>query len=131
MNDYPTVQPAFSATQLEPMPTEMPVADIQETIERMGMRYVTDLRALSEELHRFYIIQLTARDEQIVDLSRRLEIAERNRSALEAQIRQLKQASARYVADLQALTEEPGPYLEAPQKGELAQVDSHREEELP
>src|SRR5215216_997256 len=79
---------------------------IEQLIERIGERYIADLRTLSEEIARFYEARLIAKDEQIAELSRRVEAAERERNALEARIHDLKLASERYIADVQALGEE-------------------------
>ena len=110
------------------------VSEIEQAIERIGARYVADLRALSEEFGRFYNAQLTAkdeqiaelsrfhdaqlaaRDEQIVELSRRLETAERERDALEARLHKLTDTGARYVSDLRALSEELSRRLAAAER---------------
>ena len=94
----------------------VPLAEIEQAIERIGARYVADLRALSEEFSRFYSAQLAAKDESIAELSRRVETAERERDALAARIRQLQDISAKYVADLRAVIGEPGRHMEAPER---------------
>jgi hypothetical protein len=81
---------------------------IEQVIERIGERYITDLRMLSEEFHRFYTAQLTAKDEQIAELSQRVEATERERDALEARLHELRRASERYLADLHTLSGEFG-----------------------
>jgi len=87
-------------------------SEIEQLIERIGARYINDLRTLSEKFNGFYDAQLTAKDEQIADLSRRLEAAERERDALEAQLQDLKHTSASYIANLQAMSEELSRHLE-------------------
>jgi hypothetical protein len=81
-------------------------AKLDQVLEQIGARYIADLRALSEEFDRHYATQLAAKDQQIAELQRRLETAERTRDAREAQIRELKRASARYIADLRAMSED-------------------------
>jgi len=87
-------------------------SEIEQLIERIGARYIDDLRTLSEQFGRFYDAQLTAKDEQIADLSQRLEVAERQRDTLEAQHQELKRTSASYVANLRTMSEELSRHLE-------------------
>ena len=133
----PTNNSASSPVVADATP-DLPVAqqaavagDIEQAIERIGARYVADLRALSEEFGRFYNAQLTAkdeqiaelsrfhdtqlaaRDEQVAELSRRLEVAERDRSSLEARLRKVTDTGAQYVSDLRTLSEELNRRLEA------------------
>jgi septal ring factor EnvC (AmiA/AmiB activator) len=103
----PRSNPAASQAQHQVTP-----AEIEHLIEQIGSRYIADLRTLSEEFARFYNAQLTAKDGQIADLSRRLEAAERERDALEAQIHRLKRTSASYIANLRAMSEELSRRLE-------------------
>lgn len=76
---------------------------IEQVIERIGGRYIADLQLLSEELSRFYEAQLTAKDGQLQELRQRLAAAEHERDMYTDQIRQLKQASAKHIADLESL----------------------------
>ncbi|MDP9371612.1 MAG: hypothetical protein M3Q65_03980 [Chloroflexota bacterium] len=90
-------------TQVPPQAT---LGEIEQTIERIGARYVDDLRMLSAEFGRFYDTQLAAKDGQIADLQRRLETAERERDTLADRLQEVRQTGDRYVADLRALSEE-------------------------
>ena len=87
-------------------------ADIKRTLERIGARYLADLRTLSDEFSQFYGAQLGAKDEQIAELTRRLEAAEEERDSAEARAQELKDASARYVAQLRTVYEELSRQLE-------------------
>ncbi len=82
------------------------LADLEQVIDRIGARYIADLRLLSEEFSRFYAAQLAAKDEQIVMLSQRLAATEHARDDLERQLHELKRTSARSLASLRALSEE-------------------------
>jgi chromosome segregation ATPase len=82
------------------------VSEIEQTIERVGARYVDDLRMLSAEFGRFYDAKLVAKDEQIADLQLRLEQAERERDTLAGRLQELKHTGERYVTDLRALSAE-------------------------
>lgn len=103
--------------QVEPDSSEVhqqvTLAEIEQVIDRIGTRYIADLRTLSEEFGRFYEAQLTAKDEQIAELSQRLELAERERDKLEAQLQELKHTSARYIANLRALSEELTQHIDS------------------
>jgi len=88
------------------MHQDVAATQIEQLIEHIGAGYITDLRTLSEEIGRFYEARLIAKDEQIAELSRRVEATERERKALEARIHDLKSASERYLANLRALHEE-------------------------
>ncbi len=92
---------------------QVTLVEIEQLIDRIGARYIADLRTLSEEFGRFYEAQLTAKDEQIAELSQRLETAERERAELEAQIHDLKRTSARYIANLRALSEELSQHIDS------------------
>ena len=63
---------------------EMSLNGIEQLIERIGARYVADLRELSEAFARFYDAQLAAKDEQIAELNRGL-------AAAQARVDQLQQ----------------------------------------
>ena len=115
-------------------PTTPMASEIEQVIGQIGARYVADLRALSDEFNRFYSAELDAknqqiaaldqthraqlarRDEQIAELVRRVKAAEDERDALEARARQFTHASTRYVADLQALSEDLGRRVEAAER---------------
>jgi hypothetical protein len=100
---YETEQFELAAAEIgEP---EAP-SKLDQLLEQVGTRYIADLRALSEEFGRFYAVQLAAKDEEIAELRQRLEAAERERDTRELQMRELKRASARYIADLRALSED-------------------------
>ncbi len=60
-------------------------AEIEQAIERTGDKYVTDMRAMFDEVGRLYQGQLAAKDETITELRRRAEAAESRLSAPEAQ----------------------------------------------
>lgn len=100
---------------------------IDKLIDQIGARYIADLQALSEQFGRFYAAQLAVKDQQLAELQQRLETAERERDtrdeqlaelqqrldtaeherdASAAQMRELKHASARYIADLRALSDQ-------------------------
>jgi hypothetical protein len=79
-------------------------AEIEQIIERIGARYITDLRTLSEGFRQFYEAQLAEKDEQIAELARRVEDAEREHDAFETRIRELRSTSEQYIAALQALS---------------------------
>ncbi len=85
---------------------QVTLAEIEQLIDRIGARYIADLRMLSEEFGHFYEAQLAAKDQQIVELSRRLAAVERERDELAAQLHEFKRTSARYLANLRALSEE-------------------------
>jgi hypothetical protein len=92
--------------ELEPPVADQQVtpAEIEQIIERIGATYITDLRTLSEGFRQFYEAQLAEKDEQIVELARRMEVAERERDIFEARIRELRSTSEQYIAALQALS---------------------------
>src|SRR5215217_6751406 len=96
--------------QVAPGPREAPnqttSTEIEQAIERIGARYITDLRTLSEEFGRFYAAQLGAKDKQIAELRDRLASVERERDMLAAQTSELKRSSTKYIANLQALSQE-------------------------
>ncbi len=85
---------------------QVTLAEIEQVIDHIGARYIADLRTLSEEFGRFYETQLTVKDEQIAELSQRLQAAERERDERAAQLHEFKRTSARYIANLRALSEE-------------------------
>ncbi len=91
---------------------DVAATQIEQLIEHIGARYIADLRTLSEEIGRFYEARLIAKDEQIAELSRRVEATEREREALEARIHDLKSAHERFLANLRALPEELGRRIE-------------------
>ncbi|HET8626941.1 MAG TPA: hypothetical protein VFL91_05960 [Thermomicrobiales bacterium] len=78
----------------------MTLTEIEQTIERIGARYIADLRALSAEFSEFYAAQLAAKDEQIADLTRRVETATRANDELAAQSIELQRAHDVLVAQL-------------------------------
>src|SRR5947207_15152561 len=96
-------------TGLEQDPNEMDDSasadEIEQLIERIGARYIADLRVLSEEFGRFYDAQLAEKDVRIAELSRHVEVAEHERDALERRIYDLQRSGERYIADLRALGE--------------------------
>ncbi len=100
----PEVAPDASA-----VPQQVTLAEIEQIIEHIGARYITDLRMLSEEVRRYYEAQLTAKDEQIENLRQRLEAGERERAKLEAHMSDLK----RYLAHMQTLSEELSQHLDS------------------
>jgi hypothetical protein len=81
------------------------LAEIGLVIEQIGSRYTADLRSLSQAFTEVYGDLLAAKDEQIAELTRRAEGAERELEARAARIRALERVNAA-VADLQALSEE-------------------------
>jgi hypothetical protein len=93
--------------ELEPPVAHQQVtpAEIEQIIERIGTKYITDLRMLSEGFRQFYEAQLAEKDEQIAELARRVEVAERERDAFDARMRELRSTSEQYIATLQALSE--------------------------
>jgi septal ring factor EnvC (AmiA/AmiB activator) len=122
--EYATQQ--FEQTTAEPSQSASPL-EIDQLIEQIGVRYIADLQALSEQFGRFYDAQLAAKDQQIGELQQRLlatereraaqddqlaklqqrlETAERERNSNAAQMRELKRTSARYIADLRALSDQ-------------------------
>jgi len=98
---YETQQFEVAATEIgeQESPTKL-----DQLLEEIGGRYISALQALSKEFSRFYESQLTLKDERIAELQQRLEAAEHDRDAREAQMRELRHASARYAADLRALS---------------------------
>lgn len=127
----PGLEPGQGETR---RPATAMTSEIEQVIERIGARYVADLRALSDEFNRFYSAeldaknrqiveinqahraQLAARDEQIAELVQRVKAAEDGRDVLEARARQFTHASTRYVADLRALSEDLGRRVEAAER---------------
>jgi chromosome segregation ATPase len=111
-------------------------AEIEQTLEQIGARYIADLRTLSEKFGQFYgellatkdaqIAEcaehvealdrelsearavLATKDEQIAHLKQRAEDAERDGAARAAQVRQFEEISARYLAEFQRLNTELG-----------------------
>ena len=100
---YETEQFELGAAEIEEQESS---SKLDQLLEQIGAHYIADLRTLSDEFGRFYEVQLAAKDEQITQLHRRLETAERERDTREAQMRELKRASARYIAELRALSED-------------------------
>lgn len=98
--------------QLNEAPSQMTSADIEQAIERIGARYIADLRTLSNQFSRFYHAQLAAKDQQIAELRQRLESVGRERALLEAQVHDLKQIGAKYIADMHVLSEELSRHIE-------------------
>jgi predicted nucleic acid-binding Zn-ribbon protein len=107
--------------------------EIDQLIDQIGARYIADLQALSEQFGRFYAAQLAVkdqqfaelqqrletaererdtRDDQLAELQQRLETAERERDTNAAQMRELKRASARYIADLRALSDQLSQHVD-------------------
>ena len=79
--------------------------NIKRSLERIGARYLADLRTLSEEFNEFYGAQLTAKDERIAELTRRLEAAERAQQQSEARNRELEATVERHIATLRGVYE--------------------------
>jgi hypothetical protein len=75
-------QPSGGVTET---PQQVTLVEIEQRLERIGARYVADLRELSEAFARFYAAQLAAKDEQIAELNRGL-------AAARARVDQLQQA---------------------------------------
>lgn len=86
-------------------PTQSALADLEQTIERLGMRHIADLRELSEKLLRLYSEQLNEKEARIVELTRRAETAERERDALVAHLGACAQMIAEQVSTLERLQE--------------------------
>lgn len=82
------------------------LAEIEETIARVGARFVADLRGLTEDFARYYGAQLAAKDEQMAELRLELVDMEREREGLQSQLRQVKQANTRHLADLRRFAEQ-------------------------
>jgi hypothetical protein len=125
------MEPEFATQQFEQSSVDAsqnaaPI-EIDQLIEQIGARYIADLQALSEQFGRFYNAQLVVKeqqiaelqqrlltvererasqDEQLIELQQRLEITERERDTSAAQMRDLKRTSARYIADLRALSDQ-------------------------
>jgi hypothetical protein len=120
-------QIAVSTNQARP-------AEIEQVLEQIGERNIADLRILSEKFNQFYSALLTEKDTQMTQLCRsvaaieherdeyqaqliaqnaqiaqlieraemtELELAERN-----TQIREFKQMAARYITELQSISEQ-------------------------
>jgi predicted nucleic acid-binding Zn-ribbon protein len=125
------MEPGYATEQFEQLSADSTegesALEIDQLIDQIGVRYIADLQALSEQFGRFYAAQLAVkdqqlaelqqhleaaererntRDEQLAELQQRLEAAERERDANAAQMRELKRASARYIADLRALSDQ-------------------------
>jgi chromosome segregation ATPase len=94
----------YEAPEAAPPPGKpapaMTLTEIEQTIERIGARYIADLRALSAEFSEFYAAQLAAKDEQIAALTRRAEAATRANDELAAQAAELQRAHDVLVAQL-------------------------------
>lgn len=80
--------------------TAMTLTELEQTIERIGSRYIADLRALSGEFSEFYAAQLAAKDDQIAGLTRRVESATRANDDLAAQSVELQRAQDVLLAQL-------------------------------
>jgi chromosome segregation ATPase len=72
----------------------------------MGTRCIADLRMLGEKLAQLYGGPLAAKNEQIMELRQHVEAAERQRDALEAQIREIKRSGVKYLTTLRSLSEQ-------------------------
>ena len=83
-DDHPAAK-AQPSGRLTETPQQLTLAEIEQRIERIGARYVADLRELSEAFARLYDAQLAAKDEQIAELNRSL-------AAARARVDQLQQA---------------------------------------
>jgi hypothetical protein len=94
-------------------PQQVTLTRLEQVIDRIGASYLADLRTLSEEFGQFYEAQLSAKDEQIAELSQRLEATERERDALEVQVQEFKRTSAKYSANLRTLSEELSRYTDS------------------
>jgi len=125
------MEPEYATQQFEQIAADAsqnasPI-EIEQLIEQIGARYIADLQALSEQFGRLYDAQLAMKDQQIVELQQRLltaererasqddqlaklqqrlETAERERDTNATQMRELKRTSARYIADLRALSDQ-------------------------
>jgi hypothetical protein len=86
--------------------TRPSLTEIEDSIARVGARYVADLRGLTEDFARYYGAQLAAKDEQIAELRLELVAMERERESLQAQVRQVKQANTRHLAELRRFAEQ-------------------------
>jgi predicted nuclease with TOPRIM domain len=99
--------------QMEAAPVTDTPNSIEQVIEDIGARYVSDLRMLTEEISRFYQVELSAKDqqiaekeEQIVQVQAQLKRVEQEHAALTERLREQEQFNARYVSELRAWTEE-------------------------
>ena len=92
--------------ELDDRSHESSLAALERVIERVGARYIADLRELSEEFSRFYDAQLQAKDERIAELIQRVEVAERAKDDAAARLDELRHARSRQVAEMRALSEE-------------------------
>src|SRR3712207_6435265 len=107
-------EPRVVSNQMHPART---LTELEQVIDRVGTRYIDDLRLLSEAFHQFYATQLAERDEQIAVLSQRVAATERERNELATQLHELRQTSARYIANLRALSEELSRQMDRPDGG--------------
>jgi len=83
-------------------------AEIEQAIERTGDKYVTDMRAMFDEVGRLYQGQLAAKDETIAELRRRAEVAESRVSVLvHLQAESLTQATSAPLVATDAATGTP------------------------
>jgi ABC-type phosphate transport system auxiliary subunit len=82
------------------------LARVEQLIDQIGLRYVADLRVLSEELARFYAEQLAEKEAEVVLLCQRVEVSERENETLTARLAELQDIDAQYAANLRALSEE-------------------------
>jgi chromosome segregation ATPase len=114
MNTNGPLQPSSPIS--EPASHQAPVG-IEQVIEQIGARYITDLRMLSEAFHQLYAAQLQAKEAHIAELTQRVEAVERERDALQAQLRELKHTSAMYLDNLRAMSEELSRAMEAANHG--------------
>ena len=136
--EYITEQ--FEQINADPSQSESSI-EIDQLIEQIGTRYIADLQALSEQFGRLYDAQVAVKDQQLADLQQRLETAERERDTRgdllaelqprldtaererdthAAQIRELKRASARYIADLRALSDQLSEQVELSETADQA-----------
>ena len=83
----------------------MAPGEIERAIARIDVRRQADLQELRAAVVRFYEPRLTAQDEQLADLRRQMERAERERDALAGRIDDLQRIAAQYGAELRTLSE--------------------------
>ena len=80
------------------------LAAVEAVIERIGTRYVTDLRELSQAFNCFYEAQLDVKEQQIAATASERDVAQRERDELVLSLRAAEMARAEREAQVAELT---------------------------
>ncbi len=135
--DPPVTTPAPDGA-LRPVASD----ELEQLLDRIGARHLTDLRELCDAFERVYAAELAAQDRQLAASRRGAEAVARERDTLAARVHDLERANTQQAAELRALSAEVagrlavtaaalGQALAAPAEGHPARVPDPRPEAVP